>query len=86
MIDHISRIREQARKEAQALTMYTPEAEYDYLFNEGADWVLRYLNREQIARKLYDAHAGDLVSWEEDSDLFYDYADAVLSMIGDFDA
>lgn len=52
-------------------------------FVEGAVWGADRVTptREQIAKLLYETCWGDLTTWEDDSELFYGYADAVLKLM-----
>jgi len=51
-------------------------------FEDGAVWAAgRLPTRDEIAEMLYETCWGDMLSWEDDKEMFYDYADAVLALI-----
>lgn len=52
-------------------------------FQAGAVWAQAQLTptREQIARELYKTCWGDMLTWEDDNKLFYDFADTVLALL-----
>lgn len=64
-------------------TMNAPQWEPVHVLNDAELAALVTPTREQIAQLLYKTCWGDMVSWDYDSEMFYDQADAVLALMQD---